>query len=64
LLCTEETRDLDHEIPLCAECKEKREYNEWKERNEKRRIKESKNPIVASCYKIRNEIPKHNLTWQ
>ena len=44
--------------------KEKREYNQWKERNEGLRTKESKNPIVEYSYKIRNEIPETEETWQ
>jgi hypothetical protein len=45
-------REIVCELPLCSECKEKREYNEWKERNERLRNKVLKNPIVEYCYKI------------
>jgi hypothetical protein len=57
-------REIIYEPPICSECKEKREHNEWIERNGRLRIKESKNPIISYCYKIRNEIPETEETWQ
>jgi redox-regulated HSP33 family molecular chaperone len=57
-------KELMHEIPLCSECKEKRDHDEWKEENERLRNKETKNPIIGYCDKIRNEIPEADLTWQ
>jgi hypothetical protein len=57
-------KEIMHEIPLCSECKEKRDHDEWKEENERLRNKETKNPIIGYCDKIRNEIPEADLTWQ
>ena len=57
-------KEIMHEMPLCSECKEKRDHDEWKEENERLRNKETKNPIIGYCDKIRNEIPEADLTWQ
>ena len=57
-------REIMYSPPLCPECKEKKEYNEWKERMHRLKEKESKNPIIGYCYKIRHQKPEHDETYQ
>jgi hypothetical protein len=56
--------EYSYMVKLCSECEEKQEYNEWKERKENARIEQLRNPIISYCYKIRNEIPGSEETFQ